>query len=995
MKKIYFFKTMLTLLICASMHAIISAQNINFIDVDKYKNSWPRNNEYSGKNVYAYLDGYSYFTADDGIHGRELWKTNGTTAGTKLVKNVNPGPASSDYDNIAYDIKASGGKIYFTANGGAGYQGLWVSDGTSAGTQFLIDVSNQGILPSYLTDVNGTLFFLISYYDSQSTFQYINQLWETDGTAAGTTLVADLGPDGATLQQLTNVNGRLFFTFFSYYTGNELYTSDGTWAGTYMVADINPFGDSNPLQLTPSNGMLYFIAYDGYSSKLFVSDGTTGGTYAVNNNGITCYATSDAYNTDTFAIINNVLYFQGSTNRKGNELCKYDESNPAAGVVFVKDIEPGAISSYPSFMTNVNGELFFTIGPAAQDAELWKSNGTKTGTVQVKDINPGGNNFYYGLTNLSGELVFAYGNNASGLELWKSNGDAAGTQIVKDINPGVYNSVPQYLTVSNGLLLFGANDGINGYELWKSDGTTAGTALVKDINTTSSSSSYPYNFTALGDDKVLFAATEEQHGRELWVTDGTDAGTNLVKDIYKTGDSYPSYFISFKKKACFFASDSSGFRLWKTNGTEAGTKVIPAGWDNIYGYIVNILAGDDLFYVIDYNYTTGSYEIWSSDGTAEGTYIVKPDVPSFDFIQAAVVGNVLYFTSNDFAGTYGNELYKTEGTAATTSLVKDILPGYQGSYPQNLYSFNGKLYFSAYNGEAPYSYVLWTSDGTEAGTKIVKPLYVLGNPFARANGKLFFVAENAITKGYELYASDGTAAGTSLVKDISKGPNSSNIINIISGNKLVYFMADDGRHGNELWRSNGTKDGTFMVKNITKGMNGSYFTCMVNANDILYFTNNGELWQSDGTNEGTKKVESEMLDGVTDIDGLTYINGYLYFRGYTPTAGTELYVADVGDNAMPVKAVNSIAATSANNFEAKMLNNPFSDQLKFSVNIKKQQAAQVIIADASGKIIQSENKVLSAGSNTFSYGTSAWLHGIYIVKIKTADGSSSVLKAVK
>ncbi len=133
MKKIYCFKIMLILLICIHMHAIINAQNINLIDINKFKNSWPRNNEYSAKNTYAYLNGYSYFTADDGLHGRELWKTNGTAAGTQLVKDVNPGPPSSDYDYSVYDIKASGGKLYFAADGGS-VTGTLVSDGTGVGT---------------------------------------------------------------------------------------------------------------------------------------------------------------------------------------------------------------------------------------------------------------------------------------------------------------------------------------------------------------------------------------------------------------------------------------------------------------------------------------------------------------------------------------------------------------------------------------------------------------------------------------------------------------------------------------------------------------------------------------------------------------------------------------------------------------------------------------------------------------------------------------------
>ena len=154
-------------------------------------------------------------------------------------------------------------------------------------------------------------------------------------------------------------------------------------------------------------------------------------------------------------------------------------------------------SSYPSFMTNVNGTLFFTIGPAGADAQLWKSNGTEAGTVLVKDISPGDQNIYYGLTSAYGILMFAYGNSPQGIELWKSDGTAPGTKIVKDINPGIFSSVPQYIAFNNGLFLYGADNGVNGYELWKSNGTAAGTTLVKDINQSSTASSYPFGFTLL------------------------------------------------------------------------------------------------------------------------------------------------------------------------------------------------------------------------------------------------------------------------------------------------------------------------------------------------------------------------------------------------------------------------------------------------------------------------------------------------------------------
>src|SRR5438552_17863011 len=120
------------------------------------------------------------------------------------------------------------GTLFFaTGNGPAVISGLWKSDGTAAGTVLL----KGGTIPFNLTNVNGTVFFTAS--DPATG----NELWKSDGTVAGTVLVKDIvpGPDSSLLTGLTNANGTLFFTAFDPATGTELWKSDGTAAGTVMV----------------------------------------------------------------------------------------------------------------------------------------------------------------------------------------------------------------------------------------------------------------------------------------------------------------------------------------------------------------------------------------------------------------------------------------------------------------------------------------------------------------------------------------------------------------------------------------------------------------------------------------------------------------------------------------------------------------------------------------------------------------------------------------
>jgi ELWxxDGT repeat protein len=137
-------------------------------------------------------------------------------------------------------------------------------------------------------------------------------------------------------------------------------------------------------------------------------------------------------------------------------------------------------------LTDVQGKLFFTANDGTTGQELWSSDGTRAGTVLVKDIRPGAyDSDSRSLTAVGGTLFFTARDGVHGRELWKSDGTEGGTVLVKDILPGAgttYGDEPGQLTALGGTVFLGADDGVKGAELWKSDGTDAGTVLVKDIN---------------------------------------------------------------------------------------------------------------------------------------------------------------------------------------------------------------------------------------------------------------------------------------------------------------------------------------------------------------------------------------------------------------------------------------------------------------------------------------------------------------------------------
>jgi ELWxxDGT repeat protein len=402
-----------------------------------------------------------FFRANDGTNGFELWRSDGTSAGTQLVKDINPG-SSSSYPQSLTNV---GGTLFFSASDGAHGRELWRSDGTAAGTQIVKDIrpGSVGSYPYGFINVGGTLFF-----DANDGTNG-HELWRSDGTAAGTQIVKDINPGSSSSypSYLTNVGSTLFFEANDGTHGQELWRSDGTAAGTQMVADINPGSiGSYPGNLTNVGGTLFFQASDGTDGREpWRSDGT------------------------------------------------------AAGTQIVKDINPGSADSFPKYLTNVGGTLFFSASDGAHGRELWRSDGTAAGTQIVQDIRPGSAGSYpYGFTNVGGTLFFSANDGTNGRELWRSDGTAAGTQIVKDINPGSSSSYPSYLTNVSSTLFFEANDGTHGQELWRSDGTAAGTQMVADINP-GSSSSYPQSLTnARG---TLFFSANDGFGTEPWTLELT------------------------------------------------------------------------------------------------------------------------------------------------------------------------------------------------------------------------------------------------------------------------------------------------------------------------------------------------------------------------------------------------------------------------------------------------------------------------------------------
>lgn len=854
----------------------------------------------SAPQSFAEVNGQLYFQAAMRGLGTELWKTDGTAAGTQLVKDIVPGLDTGSYPT---NLTNFNGTLYFTATDPAtSQQELWKSDGTAAGT-VLVDGATGSSSPSQLTVVNSTLFFVGQRTISNSTGP---ELWKTDGTAAGTVLVKDIvrGPSGSNPINLVNVSGTLYFAATTVSTGTELWKSNGTAAGTVQVRDIVA-GSSGayPNKLINNAGTLYFTANNVTNgTELWKSNGTSAGTSLVRDISSGAFGSYPYYLTS----VSGTLFFSVA-----NELWKSDGTS--LGTVQVESTAGG--STIPRNLINGNGTLYFSAIGTGIGEEIWKSDGTSAGTVLLKDIDnavtsSSPNTFF----NIGSTLYFTASEFGQGRELYKSDGTTAGTTLIKDINPGAPGSAPSYFSTAGGKLFFVAAEESSGRELWVSDGTSAGTTITKDINPASDGGS-PSQSVIVGAIQY-FVASNGPTGAELWKTDGTVAGTTLVKDIFPgTGGSDPSDLTNVNGTLYFVANDANGRELWKSNGTSAGTVLVAdlnGAYSSVPQELVNI--GSTLFFTAGDN--TIGRELWKSTGTSATTTLVNNINASYGSYPTKLlaVGSNVFFTADD--GINGRELWKSNGT--TTSLVANLGSGISSPYVDNLTAVGSTLYFTAYTPTEGRE--LWKSNGTALGTVIVKDIvpgaYSSSYPgqLTNVNGTLYFSAREFIGGHYELFKSNGTSAGTEVVEDVESLMNGPNHLTNVNG--VLYFTAFEelSNTGVELWRSDGTLAGTAIVKDIVPGLESSSPQDLFNANGSLVFLvdlpqTGEELWKSDGTASGTQQVVDLWPGPISSgINNLAMLGSLLTFTADNGVSSTELFVLSTNQApslTVPLSPVNT------------------------------------------------------------------------------------------
>ncbi len=422
-----------------------------------------------------------YFIGSTPIVGSELCVSDGTTAGTTIVKDINPGTAGSDIR----EFTEMGGKVYFVANDGSHGEELWVTDGTAAGTQMVADIEPgaSGSYCRYLTVKGSNIIF--TAYKTGSGFE----LWTTDGTSAGTQLLKDTRPgnsDGYP-KFLTSFNGAIYFQAYDNTNGRELWTTDGTTAGTQLFKDIYPGNStSDPREFTVVNNKMIFRAEDGTNgAEMWVTDGT------------------------------------------------------ASGTQLLKDIKPGASGSinYTVVLDDVklpvyNNRVYFGADDGVNGREIWYTDGTTAGTQLLKDIVPGasGNNDVttYPTAIHNNKMYFTASEPVYGQEIWETDGTTAGTQLAIETLPGTGGSIPAVLASYGSKLYITATNASMERRLYQSDGTTAGTYEIAPAGATNTSPIIEYTQKCIFNNALYFPANYNAIGHEMWSIQESTTSIPLV-----------------------------------------------------------------------------------------------------------------------------------------------------------------------------------------------------------------------------------------------------------------------------------------------------------------------------------------------------------------------------------------------------------------------------------------------------------------------------------
>ncbi|HYO67541.1 MAG TPA: ELWxxDGT repeat protein [Archangium sp.] len=502
------------------------------------------------------------------------------------------------------------------------------------------------------------------------------------------------------------------------------------------------------------------------------------------------------------------------------------------------------------------------------------------------------------------------------------------------------------VVTASGTVFFGSRDGNNGSALWKTDGTPEGTHLVRQFAASTRNGFLLESIAAVGD-TVYFAVQDDRLGSRLFKSDGTPEGTlelpqpegSLLErpgevtacdgrvffrdpqglwtlegtperpvllapvHIYPDGgQEQPVRRVVCAEGTLFFVGTPSRYNfyseLWTSDGTPEGTvSLAPLGFVSDWSNPLLLTSGPRVFVNA---YDTRQTTFWTSDGTPEGTHEIGGFNPYDRELKVhTAAGGSLYFSLPDttttdpdsyFAWGMGLSLRKSDSTGTGSQKVVDLPSELQALSPSGL-AVGNTLLLSTPDGR------LYRSDGTPEGTFLLANLGLPEAPEQREgaslpDGRLLFAAREPSGET-RLWVTDGTVEGTTPIQTAQE-ESLRRPAHLTRMGDRVLFWADDGLHGQEPWVTDGTPGGTRLLRDLYRS-NTSLPQSLTDAEGTLFFVATSEqgsgLWKSDGTAEGTTFLQALVTtDPFLRTTGFTPVGSSVFFfqtRSFAPSLWTS------------------------------------------------------------------------------------------------------------